>query len=198
RVSIFSDLNNLRDITISNPYSTIAGITQAELERDFPPEINECLNGDPDLLAHIQEWYNRYTCDPRTRVYNPFSLLNFMADPVFRNYWFSTGTPTFLFEQLKVRGLSDMDGQRASANTLGEFNTDTLDMVSLLFQTGYLTIKDVLVKDQLFTLGYPNREVRESFLEGLLNSYREPKIPDSAALAYDLRMAMTAYDVPSM
>jgi len=198
KVSLFSDINHLRDITISNPFAAIAGITQTELERDFAPELTELQKENPNITDQIREWYNGYTWDSKTRVYNPFSLLNFMADPVFRNYWFTTGTPTFLFEQLKLRKLSDMDGARASANTLSEFDTDTLDMASLLFQTGYLTIRRELVPNQLFELGYPNREVRESFLEGLLNSYRAPVIPDSAALTYDLRTALLAYDVPAM
>lgn len=198
KISLFSDLNNLRDITMSNVFSDIAGITQAELERNFIPEIQILRMDRPRILEEIREWYNGYSWDVKTRVYNPFSLLNFMAEPTFKNYWFTTGTPTFLLEQLKLRKLSDMDGERVSANQLSEFDTDRLDMASLLFQTGYLTIKKELVPSQLFELGYPNREVRESFLEGLLNIYREPVIPNSAALTYDLRLAMDAYDVPAM
>ena len=199
KVSLFSDLNNLRDITLSNPFGTIAGITQAELERDFAQELAALQLENPDILEDIREWYNGYTWDSRkTRVYNPFSLLNFMADPVFRNYWYATGTPTFLFEQLRLRQLADMDGVRATANRLSDFNTDQLDMASLLFQTGYLTIRKELVPHQHFELGYPNREVRESFLEGLLNVYREPIQPDSADLTLDLKTALAAYDVPAM
>lgn len=197
RVSIFSDLNNLRDITFSNPFGTIAGITQYELEYYFQPEIDLLRQDNPQILDNIRQSYNGYTWDVKNKVYNPFSLLNFMADPVFRNYWFTTGTPTFLIDQLKARKLGDMDGVRAAANTLADFNTGNLDMVSLLFQTGYLTIRQELIKDQLFVLGYPNREVRESLLDGLLNAYREPVTPDSLPLIYDLRLALTKGDVPA-
>jgi len=87
KVSLFSDINNLRDITLSNPFGAIAGITQAELERDFAPELDALRPGNPTILEDIREWYNGYSWDSRkTRVYNPFSLLNFMADPAFRNY----------------------------------------------------------------------------------------------------------------
>src|SRR5690606_21985471 len=122
RVSIFSDLNNLRDITISNPFGTIAGITQEELERDFAPEIAALQQETPDILDRIREWYNGYTWDGKTRVYNPFSLLNYMADPVFRNYWYVTGTPTFLINQLRKLKIADMDGVRISEHALSDFN----------------------------------------------------------------------------
>ena len=196
RVSVFSDLNNLRDITVNAQFGTVAGISQAELERDFAVEISEMGKDNPDILSAIKAWYNGYWWRGPERVYNPFSLLNFMADRTFDNYWYTTGTPTFLFEQLKKRKLGDMDGVQASANALADFNTDRLDMVSLLFQTGYLTIRQQT--GQLYELGYPNREVRESLLDGLLNAYREPVTPDSLALATALRGALGAADIPAL
>src|SRR5690606_31017766 len=92
--------------------------------------------------------------------------------------------------------LGDMDGVQTSANALADFNTDRLDMVSLLFQTGYLTIRQHT--GQLYELGYPNREVRESLLDGLLNAYREPVTADSLALATALRGALGAADIPAL
>src|SRR5690606_17382483 len=192
-VSVFSDLNNLRDVTINAQFGTIAGISQTELERDFAIEIREIGKDRPDILAAIKEWYNGYWWRGPERVYNPFSLLSFMADREFDNYWYTTGTPTFLFEQLKQRKLGDMDGIQLSGNALADFNTDRLDMASLLFQTGYLTIRRQT--GQLYELGYPNREVRESLLDGLLNSYREPVTPDSLALVTALRNALGACDI---
>ena len=196
RVSIFSDLNNLRDITINAQFTTLTGITQAELERDFAPELTDMQHERPTILADIKEWYNGYAWGGAERLYNPFSLLNFMADRTFENYWYTTGTPTFLFEQLKKRKLGDMDGARASANTLANFYTDNPDMASLLFQTGYLTIKKVT--GQIYELGYPNREVKESLLDGLLNAYREPVMADSLVLVYDLRGAVNTGNVPAI
>src|SRR5690606_7958974 len=191
-----SDLNNLRDITVNAQFGTVAGISQAELERDFAMEISEMSSDSPDILSAIKTWYKGYWWRGPERVYNPFSLLNFMADRTFDNYWYTTGTPAFLFEQLKNRKLGDMDGVQASANALADFNTDRLDMVSLLFQTGYLTIRQQT--GQLYELGYPNREVRESLLDGLLNAYREPVTPDSLALVTALRNALGTCDIKGL
>ena len=198
RVSIFSDLNNLRDITISNPFGAIAGITQAELERDFAPEIATLQQEDPAILDRFREWYNGYTWDGKTRVYNPFSLLNYMADPVFRNYWFVTGTPTFLINQLRKLKIADMDGIRVSEHALADFNTDNPEPAPLLFQTGYLTIKETKGTGQVFVLSYPNREVKESLLDGLLTAYRESVNTDSLALAMDMQDALRDGDVPAV
>jgi len=196
KVSLFSDLNNLRDITLSTQFGTLVGITQTELERDFGPEIKLLEQEDPDIMVEVKEWYNGYTWDFKNTVYNPFSLLNFMAEPVFNNYWYTTGTPTFLFEELRKRKLGDLDGVKTSANALADFNTDNLDMVSVLFQTGYLTLQER--NGQIYQLGYPNREVKESLLDGLLNTYREPVVADSLVLATALRDALVAGDVPSV
>ena len=197
RVSVFSDLNNLNDITIHRHYATIAGITQNELERDFSMELAELAMADPDVLDTIRQWYNGYLWHPLgQRVYNPFSLLKFMESFDYQNYWYTTGTPTFLFEQLKQRKLGDMDGVQLSGNALADFNTDRLDMASLLFQTGYLTIRGQT--GQLYELSYPNREVRESLLDGLLNTYREPVTPDSLALVTALRNALGSCDTAAM
>lgn len=101
RVSVFSDLSNLDNISLSSHFGAIAGITQAELEATFVPEINALQKERPDILGQIKDWYNGYTWNMRTWVYNPFTLLKFMRDPVFQNYWYETGTPSFLFKLLK-------------------------------------------------------------------------------------------------
>ena len=196
RVSIFSDLNNLEDISIGRNFHALAGISQEELERDFAPEIADMQREQPDVLADIKEWYNGYSWGGPYRLYNPFSLLNLMKSREFMNYWYTTGTPTFLFEQLKKRKLGDMDGIEVSANTLADFNTDNPNMASLLFQTGYLTIKSV--EDQIYELGYPNREVKESLLDGLLNTYREPVLSDSLVLVTRLRKAINTGNIKAL
>ena len=197
RVSIFSDLNNLRDITISNPFGTIAGITQEELERDFAPEIAALQEETPVILDRIREWYNGYTWDGKTRVYNPFSLLNYMADPVFRNYWYATGTPTFLLQALRKRQAYNVERLRLGELALAVFEPDNPNPGALLFQTGYLTIKTIS-PDNVYELDYPNREVKTSLLDGLLSTYREVYPADSAALVSDLRSALREGDVPGM
>ena len=194
RVSIFSDLNNLEDITIGKNFNNLVGITQAELEHNFGPEISEMTQENPATLVKTKEWYNGYSWGGKETLYNPFSLLNLMKSREFRNFWYTTGTPTFLFEQLRKRKLGDMDGIQASANTLAEFNTDKLDMASLLFQTGYLTIRNE--SGQIYDLSYPNREVKESLLDGLLNVYRDPVVADSLVLVTALRNALNSGNVP--
>src|SRR5690606_10653134 len=106
---------------------------------------------------------------------------------------YTTGTPTFLFDVLKKNKLGDLDGVEVSGNTLAEFNTDRLNPASLLFQTGYLTIK--FRQGQLFGLGYPNREVKESMLDGLLNAYRETTVGDSLSLVNVLQQALQTADI---
>ena len=197
RVSIFSDLNNLRDITISNPFATIAGITQVELERDFAPEIAVLQGEDPEILGRIREWYNGYTWDGKTRVYNPFSLLNYMADPVFRNYWYATGTPTFLLQALRKRQVYNIERIRLGELALAVFEVDNPNPGSLLFQTGYLTIKQIS-PDGIYELDYPNREVKTSLLDGLLSTYREVYPADSAAIVSDLKAALREGNVPGL
>lgn len=193
RVSVFSDQNNLEDITIGRNFNDLVGITQAELERDFAPELAEMAGNHNNVIAEIKNWYNGYTWGGQNTLYNPFSLLNLMKSREFDNYWYTTGTPTFLFDVLKKNKLGDLDGVEVSGNTLAEFNTDRLNPASLLFQTGYLTIK--FRQGQLFGLGYPNREVKESMLDGLLNAYRETTVGDSLSLVNVLQQALQTADI---
>jgi len=188
QVSIFSDLNNLRNITLTTQYGEIIGITQKELEENFTQEIFKMQQDRPDILAQIKRWYNGYTWNMRSWVYNPFSLLNFMADPVFRNFWFATGTPTFLLTQLKKKSIYDVENLEMGSLALSSFDTDHPNLGALLFQTGYLTIKNIEQDSQeLFTLGYPNLEVKSSLLNGLLSIYREGPAGDSLGLVSRIR-----------
>jgi hypothetical protein len=165
RVSIFSDLNNLQDITIDYRFAGICGVTQEELENNFIDELKEYDKNE------IQEWYNGYRWDMNVSVYNPFSLLNFFSKRSFRNYWFETGTPTFLINISKQRQMIDFENVMISFNGLDAYEIDRLQLIPLMFQTGYLTIKNYDEATGLLTLGYPNLEVRKSFLEILANSY---------------------------
>ena len=166
RVSIFSDLNNLRDLTISKPFAGICGITQVELENNFTEELKLYDNDK------IKSWYNGYSWDLNTKVYNPFSLLNFFNDQgEFRNYWFVTGTPTFLINLSKDKKLVNFENITISPTSLEAYRIDNIQLIPLMFQTGYLTIKDIDPETNIFTLDYPNQEVRSAFLENLANNY---------------------------
>ncbi|MDR3267819.1 MAG: ATP-binding protein [Tannerella sp.] len=179
-LSVFSALNNLHDITLSDDYAAICGYTQKELEDNFPEYIDRTArhNGmtDEELLAKIRYWYDGYTWDGKTSLYNPFSTLMFFAEHWFAGYWFDTGTPTFLIEILQRRERTSvvLEAVTVDGNLLREgYDPHALNEIPLLFQTGYLTVKNVefhQVKKK-YTLGVPNEEVNEALMTRLLSVY---------------------------
>ena len=197
-VSIFSDLNNLDNITLSSHYGGLVGISQTELEESFAPEIAELQKSRPDIINQIKDWYNGYTWNMKEWVYNPFALLNFMADSKFRNYWFATGTPTFLMKALSRRKVYDVENIQMGELGLSTFEPGRADSSSLLFQTGYLTIKDISPSGQVFTLGFPNREVKNSFLDGLLSAYRQTYPAGSTPLLEAVQNGLSNGDIPGV
>ena len=164
KAGLFSGLNNLRDITLAPEFSDICGYTDAELDAVFAPEL-EGLDRD-----EIRRWYNGYNWLGPERLYNPFCVLLLLAERRFGNYWFETGTPTFLVETLTRRGLPtpDLDGMTGSEALLSTFDVDRIATEALLFQTGYLTIAGEEDGGRRYRLGYPNLEVRQSLGEALL------------------------------
>ncbi|MCP5053576.1 MAG: ATP-binding protein, partial [bacterium] len=179
RVSIFSDLNNLNDITVGENYGTLLGYTQEELTRYFSRHIDVFAKkfGFPrnHLLEKLKLWYNGYSWDGRNFVYNPFSILNLFDKNEFSNYWFATGTPTFLVNHIRSRNKNIMEVEQIKVSNaiFDSYDIDNLEIVPLLFQTGYLTVKEVTYSDvkPFYTLSYPNLEVKESFLQHLLAGY---------------------------
>ncbi|MDR2643302.1 MAG: AAA family ATPase [Planctomycetaceae bacterium] len=179
-LSIFSALNNLDDITLQKEYATVCGYTQEELERNFSEHIDsaaEYLKMTREyLLEQIRYWYNGYTWDGKTAIYNPFSTLNFFKVQEFGGYWFRTGTPTFLIDIIQRRNSVNeiLTPIVAEENIFDEYDPTNLNEVPLLFQTGYLTIKEKeLTPDGCaqYTLGVPNSEVNNALLKCLLRSY---------------------------
>ncbi len=162
KAGLFSGLNNLRDITLAPEFSDICGCTDAELDAVFAPEL-EGLDRD-----EIRRWYNGYNWRGPERLYNPFGLLLLFAERRFGNYWFESGTPTFLVETLARRDLPTprLDGMIGSESLLSAFDVDRMSVQALLFQTGYLTIAGE--EDGRYRLDYPNLEVRQSLGEALL------------------------------
>jgi hypothetical protein len=200
KVSIFSDLNNLRDITLVPSFATLTGITQEELESNFAGEITELQNTHPDILHDLKTWYNGYSWNKgKDTVYNPFSLLNFMADREFNNYWFQTGTPTFLIDHMKQNREFLPENISLGANALSNFDMEHLSTGPLLFQTGYLTIKSYDAQSGLYELGYPNKEVEDSLNDALLSAYRNV-FPggDSMAVKDELGESLKKNDIEGM
>ena len=166
RVSLFSGLNNLCDISLDPRYSGVCGYTDEDLDTVFEPEL-------PGLDREaVREWYNGYSWRGEERVYNPFDILLLFRKREFGAWWFETGTPTFLVETLFQRRASsvDLDGMVGSAEILSTFDVEDMPTEALLFQTGYLTIlkEERRGADVYYRLGYPNLEVRQSLNRSLL------------------------------
>jgi hypothetical protein len=180
------------------PFGDIVGITQSELEVNFASEITKMQKNNPDLLAQIKDWYNGYTWNMETWVYNPFSLLKFMRYRLFRNYWFETATPTFLYKLLQKKTLYDIENYTIGSSELVTFNTTNPQIAQLLFQTGYLTIKNIFEGGELYELGFPNREVKASLLGGLLSAYQDNDGQSSMDLLVGLRRSLVNGDIPEL
>ncbi|NMA21655.1 MAG: ATP-binding protein, partial [Lentisphaerae bacterium] len=180
-VSLFSELNNLADITMHADYATMLGYTQEEFEKHFAERLDDAVDrlGIPreQLLAEIKAWYDGYRFEEHAAtVYNPVSLAQFFINGCkFSNYWFSTGTPSFLLEVIRK---TDFNFERALSEPVmgfafNAFEIDRIDPLALLLQTGYLTIKSSFVElgTTLYYLDFPNREVKEAFKTYLISDY---------------------------
>jgi hypothetical protein len=170
KVSIFSELNHLDDLTLDTSYAALCGYTQTELEHYFAPYLNVMPS---DTLEQMKLWYDGYSWDGQTFVYNPFSVLKFFKNKTYRNFWFETGTPTFLLKLMRKRFAYKLEETEVSNLILESFRLekfDELDVNSLLLQTGYLTIKEITTEGT-FKLDYPNKEVKQAFGQYLLSEY---------------------------
>ena len=181
KVSIFSGMNSPADITIDKRFATICGYTQDELEANFKEYIHdfaiESQVSNREIIESIRQWYNGYSWDGITTVYNPFSTLLMFSTNTLTNHWFATGTPTFLINQIKARNDVKylLEPVQAAADGFDNFELNSISTKLLLFQTGYLTIKSI-AKSQFgqqlqYTLGIPNEEVRQSLMNHLVSSY---------------------------
>ncbi len=197
KVSIFSDLNNIFDITIDPNFSSLTGYSQTELEHYFADRIDKLViqhNTDRStLLADIRSWYNGYSWTGPERMYNPFSILSFFGKGVFQNFWFSTGTPTFLMTTLKKGWNYQLDELDVGSTQLDFFDIEDPDYRSLLFQTGYLTIKDQPTHN-IYTLGYPNLEVKDSMLQYMIGTFTFRQRGDAAPAVMKLKKALDKGD----
>ena len=203
KVSIFSDLNNLRDLSLLSDYSAVCGISQEELEADFKPEIaalaeNNSLTYE-EALAKLKQRYDGYKfSEDGKNMYNPFSLLNVFADGRMRDYWFATGTPTFLVEYLKKAyyNIPDLDGNvKMNESGLEAYRADAINPLPILFQSGYLTIKDYNDFSRLYRLGFPNDEVRYGFLDNLLPAYTPIRTDKTGLSIWEFYEQIEAGDV---
>ena len=179
KISLFSDLNNLMDISLDENYTDICGITEEEIKTNFKEHLQAFAEKESttkeDILSQLKAMYDGYHFSENISIdiYNPFSLLNSLTERKFRNYWFQTGTPTFLIKLLKENDydLKDFSEGNITARDLTSKESMLSAPVALFYQSGYITIKDYDKELQEYTLGYPNKEVEQSFLEFLLPRY---------------------------
>jgi len=178
QLSIFSELNNLQNISMRDDFSALCGITEQELLTQLKSDIERMAgaNGETyeEACAHLKRRYDGYhfskVCED---IYNPFSLFNAFNSKEYKNYWFSTGTPTFLIELLQHSDFDvrELDGLTATDEQFDTPTEQIVDPIPVLYQSGYLTIKGYDPVFQLYKLAYPNSEVRYGFTESLLPSY---------------------------
>jgi hypothetical protein len=173
QVSLFSKLNNLLDLTIHPTYATMLGYTQDELETNFDEYLEDALSLFPEFsrerfLEEVKLWYNGYSWDGKNTLYNPFGILLFLSKKDFQSHWFATGTPTFLVKKLEQQNFYQLENIEADFNFLDQYSLDNIEITSLLFQTGYLTIKEKSRFGEL-VLSYPNKEVRMAMYTFLID-----------------------------
>ncbi len=178
KVSVFSDLNHLTDISLDSRYVDICGISEAELRTNFDEGVAELATANnmtkDECYARLKRDFDGYHFQPDTvGIYNPFSLLSTLASGQFKDYWFETGTPTFLVHQLLKTNflLEDMTREELTVDTLNSIEIMDENPLPLLFQSGYLTIKSYDPEFGTYTLGFPNREVEEGFTKFLYPFY---------------------------
>ena len=198
KTGVFSAMNNLRDISMVEEFCDIAGYTQEELETDFAGWIDDAAEKmnvtRKTLLQRMKDYYDGFCFDGKTRLYNPFSILNFLADRKFKNYWYHSGSPTFILSYLRSHGIDDPEVYRHKSVPADFADSQEIERAkpeSFLFQSGYLTIESA--EEQELTLDYPNREVLNAISRLYLdNVYR---VEGFTALGSNLWRALEDGDI---
>ena len=178
KVSVFSDLNNLNDISLDNDFYNICGISEEELRSVFDPYVNRLAEARKitrsKAYSELKRNYDGYHfTEEAPGMYNPFSLLNALHKRSFGSYWFETGTPSYLVELLKRHDfkLDELKGNKVTANVLSAIDASSSNPISVIFQSGYLTISGYNERYKLYSLDFPNEEVREGFMLYLMPYY---------------------------
>ena len=182
QVSVFSGFNQPDDISMDARYETLCGITQEELQRYFARPIRELSTvygcTEPEMLQRLKGQYDGYHFSEHlTDVYNPFSLLNAFGKKSIRDYWFSTGTPTYLIRLLShfKENMNELTGKYYAPEEFIDYKADVERPLPMIYQSGYLTIKAYDRDFNTFLLDFPNNEVKNGFLTMLSASYLQPK-----------------------
>jgi len=200
QVSVFSDLNQISDMSFDPRYADICGITQEELENNFQDEIDDVVNSSgkdkTEYLEKLRTFYNGYRFSKNSiSVYNPFGILHhFDKNGDFLPYWYASGTPTFLINLIKKQrvDITNLENNRVGFNAFQKYDAETMDALPLLYQTGYLTIVGYDEERNQLLLDYPNEEVRGSFAESLAKQFLE--IPGDNLNSFIARFTNAVFD----
>jgi Predicted AAA-ATPase/PD-(D/E)XK nuclease superfamily len=172
QTGIFSHLNHLRDITMDKNFVTLVGYTHEELVENFDEYIEKAAEeigySKDEVLQDIKTWYNGYSWDALSSVYNPYSVLLFFQKNSFESHWYRTGSPKFLIDLIRQKGVFDFNQLKVNNAILDSYDIEDLNIRTLMFQTGYLTVKAKNLRNGTFTLDYPNREVEEAMSNQIL------------------------------
>ena len=202
QLSIFSELNNIKNVSMDEPYAGICGITKEEVltqMQDYIERFAEKLHVTTDeLIQRLKEKYDGYHFTwPSPDIYNPFSLLNAFNDGKLENYWFGSGTPTYLIEMMRKFDTlpSDLSHMEAMSTEFDAPSEKMMSIIPLLYQSGYVTIKDYDADAELYTLDIPNREVRIGLMKSLLPEYVSTKTGRGMTLAAKMSLALKDDDI---
>lgn len=206
KAGLFSGLNNLQVLTFDAKYDALCGYTDVEIDHYFTPYLADWAqnnNGDVAVIREqLRDWYNGYRFGKKAiAVYNPFSLTNAMSQQELQNFWIQSGTPTFLIEELKKKyraseyQLLNPEKFEVTNDTLGAFDIGMVPLPTLMFQTGYLTISSYDAEQNIYHLGYPNREVRTAAQNYLLAVFTSTNAAEIRGIAGQLRTAYANSDL---
>ena len=202
KVSVFSDLNNLEDISRNKYYADICGISEEELLKNFSDDIQELASANGQSFDQACEqlrtdYDGYYFCPGSIGIYNPFSLLNTLKSRQYGSYWFETGTPTYLVELLKKHkyDLYRMAHEKTTSDVLDSIDASSTNPIPVIYQSGYLTIKGYIPEPRIYELGFPNREVEEGFLKFLLPYYTPLQETESGFAIWDFISDVKSGDI---
>ncbi|MDU9047730.1 MAG: AAA family ATPase [Candidatus Electrothrix sp. Rat3] len=199
RVSIFSDLNHLTDITISKQFADVVGYTAAEIKKYYAPYLaalyQEFDQSEEKVMEEIIRRYNGYSWDGNTFVCNPYSIISLLYHQEFKNFWFETGTPTFLMKKFKEtnKSIHASINKMVKESVFNKYDIENINTTALLFQTGYLTIKKYDRAARKYLLEFPNEEVREAFLDFAVEQYAHSS-PDEMEHIVDTLLEALKYN----